>query len=114
MYAPLYCDDKDDDDDSGSDSAPAGLIQKTNSVDESIKVEARVCDVALISIGTGVYWRWPVLEPVSLGQSCFHDLMLPLRKKVYSVLGQELVYERGRISTKSFTTVPVRVDATHE
>ena len=105
VYAPLYCDD--------DDSAPAGLIQKTNSMDEGytlIKVETRVCDTALVSIGNGVYWRWPVLEPVSLGQSCFHDLTLSLRKKAYSVLGQELVYEHGRTSIKSFTTVPVQVD----
>ena len=51
-----------------------------------------------------------MLELVSLGQSCFHDLTLPLRKKAYSVLGQELVYEHGRTSTKSFTTVAVQVD----
>ena len=113
LYAPPCCDDGDDDD-SGGDNAPAGLIEKNNCVDKScslVIVEVRVCDTTLVSIGNGVYWRWPVLEPVSLGQSCFHDLTLPFRKKAYSVLGQELVYEHGRTSTKSFTTVPVQIDA---
>ena len=110
LYAPSYSDD------SGGDGAPARLVEKTNANENYslIKVEVKVCDTTLVSINNGVYWRWPVLEPVSLGQSCFHDLTLPLRKKVYSVLGQELVYEHGRTSAKTFTTVSVQVDDKHD
>lgn len=68
----------------------------------------------LSSVVSGVYWRWPVLEPVTLGQSCFMDLTLPLRKKAYSVLGQEVVGEYGRTSSKSFTTVLVESNAENE
>lgn len=68
----------------------------------------------LSSVVSGVYWRWPVLEPVTLGQSCFMDLTLPLRKKAYSIMGQAAVGEYGRTSCKSFTTVLVESNAESE
>ena len=94
------------------DSPPAGVKQgdNTNGNCSLLKVEMKVSDTTLISVGNGTYWRWPVLEPVSLGQLCFSDLTLPLRRKAYSVLGQGTVSEYGRTSAKSFTTVPVEDD----
>ena len=72
-----------------------------------LKVNVEVSDSSLVAIGNGVYWRWPVLEPVSLGQSCFSDLTLPLRRKAYSLLGQKKVNEYGRTTTRSYATVTV-------
>ena len=72
-----------------------------------LKVKMKVmCDLA--PIVNGVYWRWPVLEPVSLGQPCFSDLTLRLRKKVYSALRARTVCEYGRTSSKTFTRVLVK------
>ena len=87
------------------DSPPSAIRSGVNGV--VLKVRVKLCDPVVVSIGNGVYWRWPVLEPVSLGQPCFTDLTLPLRKKAYSLLGEGEVFEYGRTSTKSFASVPV-------
>ena len=99
--------------DSGeSDGLPTNVLQKIQNGDYvALKVEVKVSDSTIASIENGLYWRWPVLEPVSLGQLCFSDLTLPLRKKAYSVLGVGPVREHGRTSTKSFTTVVVETES---
>ena len=69
-----------------------------------LKVERKVFDATLAAVDdNGVYWRWPVLEPMSVGLPCFSDLTLPLRKTAYSILGKEGVWEYGVMSGKSFS-----------
>ena len=81
LYAP-HCDN------SGDDSAPDDVIQQTTVKGNSsiIRVEMKMCDTTFVSIVNGVYWRWPVLGPISLGQSSFHDLTLSLREEAYFIL----------------------------
>ena len=88
------------------DRLPA-LLEKYAENGTLLCVEVRVHDNSLLSATNGIYWRWPVVEPVSLGQVCYMDLTLHLRRKVYSLLGQEMVREFGRTSSRSFTHVEV-------
>lgn len=93
-------------DDQRDSVSPPGNIMNEGGV--ILKVRVKLYDPVLSSIVNGVYWKWPVLEPVSLGQTCFSDLTLPLRKKAYSILGADVVLEHGRTSSKSFDTVSVQ------
>ena len=74
---------------------------------EVLRVERKLYDATLAAVGNGLYWRPAVLEPKILGQPCFADLTLPLRKTVYSLLGSGTVYEFGSTSAMSFDTVVV-------
>ena len=78
---------------------------------EVLRVERKLYDATHAAVANGVYWRFPVLEPKNLGQPCFFDLTLPLRKTAYSLLGRESVCEYGSTSTKSFDEVCVSGDA---
>ena len=78
----------------------------------SVKID--VNDNTLLSIPNAVYWQWPVMEPVKLGQLCFTDLSLRLRRRLYELLGQEVVVEVGRTSEKSFTHRVVETDVSKE
>ena len=92
-------------DDHGDSGSPPVRIRNENCMILKVKLQY---NPVISSIMNGVYWKWPVLEPVSLGQTCFSDLTLPLRKKAYSILGANFVLEHGRTSSKSFDTVDVQ------
>ena len=94
-------------------TSPLDIVdQKTSKFGtcEVLRVERKLYDATLAAVGNGVYWRWPVYEPKNLGQPCFSDLTLPIRKTAYSLLGRETVCEYGCTSTKTFDEVFVRGD----
>ena len=64
----------------------------------------------LLAIANSIYWRFVVVEPVSLGQPCINDLTLHLRKTLYIMMGLKEVREYGRTTSKSFTETLVHVD----
>ena len=65
----------------------------------------------ILSMVNGVYWRPVIHQPVSLGQPCFSDLTLSLRKNLYAIMGMRKVKEYGRTTSRSFAEVTVDVEA---
>ena len=57
----------------------------------------------------GIYWRPPLFESVAVGRVSVHDLLLPVRKTLYKLLGAETVIEYGSTSEKTFGETQVRV-----
>ena len=64
----------------------------------------------LLSMVNGVYWRPVINQSVSLGQPCFGDLTLSLRKSLYTIMGMRKVKEFGRTTSRSFAEVVVDVE----
>ena len=61
-------------------------------------------------VKNGVYWRSVVRESLTLGHPSMHDLLLPVRKVMYALLGLKSVREFGRTSTHSFIESSIDVD----
>lgn len=59
----------------------------------------------LTSIANGIYWRFLLPEATKLNQPSFNDVTLPLRRKIYLLLGLKRVTEFGRTTSKSFEEV---------
>ena len=84
------------------------LGQKHEGECEVLRVEMKVYDATLVAVRNGVYWKWPVLDSMTLATPCFSDLTLPLRKAAYTLLGAQSVCEYGCTSQKTFDKVIVR------
>jgi len=66
------------------------------------------CDAVLGSIErSGVWWRDVIPESLTLGSPCMQELLLPLRKVIYFLLGMKSVREFGRTQVKSFAVTSV-------
>ena len=78
---------------------------------ETLLKEAPVKNVprSLITVArTGIFWRSSlILESLTLGFPSIYDLLLPLRKVMYLLLGLCNVTEFGRTYSKPFQHVPV-------
>ena len=64
----------------------------------------------LTIVKNGTYWRLAFHESLTLGHPSMHDLLLPVRKVMYMLLGVECVREFGRTPTHSFTETSINVD----
>ena len=75
------------------------------------EIEEGCMSYSLLSIiKGGVYWRSIVRESLTLGHPSMHDLLLPVRKVMYMLLGLRCVKEFGRTPTHSFAEININVD----
>ena len=74
------------------------------------EIQAGCMVYGLLSVvENAVYWRSIVGESLTLGHPSMHDLLLPVRKVIYMLLGLKSVREFGRTSTHSFAETSINV-----
>ena len=99
---------------SQSPSMEAELMEPASPLCSFVKeeIQAGCMFYSLLSVvKNGVYWRSIVRESLTLGHPSMHDLLLPVRKVIYMLLGLKSVREFGRTSTHSFTEISIDVDS---
>ena len=75
------------------------------------EIQAGCMVYSLLSVvKNGVYWCPIVRESLTLGHPSMHDLLLPVRKVIYMLLGLKSVREFGRTSALSFAETSINVD----
>ena len=98
-----------------SNNVSASTLDSSDTEDHCALVHSAVppsiMSQKLTAITNGIYWRYLLPEAITLNQPSFSAISLPLRRKIYLLLGLKQVTEFGRTTSKSFDEVHVSLPA---